>query len=45
MLEMGALVILLSPVNLLVATTLSALLGLNLHGALAGTAGADSVAD
>ena len=35
MLEMGVLVILLSPVNLLVATTLSALLGLNLHGALA----------
>ena len=35
MLEMGALVILLSPVNLLIATMLSALLGLNLHGALA----------
>jgi hypothetical protein len=35
MLEMGALVILFSPVNLLIATALSALLGLNLHGALA----------
>lgn len=35
MLEMGVLVILLSPVNLLIATTLSALLGLNLFGTLA----------
>ncbi len=35
MLEMGVLVILFSPANLLIAATLSALLGLNLHGALA----------
>ena len=35
MLEMGELVILLSPVNLLIAATLSVLLGLNLHGTLA----------
>jgi len=35
MLEAGVLVILLSSVNLLVATALAALLGLNLHGMLA----------
>lgn len=35
MLEAGVLVILLSPVNLLVATALATLLGLNLHGMLA----------
>ncbi|EPV3035047.1 hypothetical protein ACV3HO_005778 [Pseudomonas aeruginosa] len=44
MLEMGALVILLSPINLLIAATLSTLLSLNLHGALALRQGAHCTA-